>query len=230
MTAQAHGNTAQTVVQSTLGNFLGPFLTPLLVTMYTSTGAWYTQVLPEESGGYGEIYRRVFKQLGLSLFLPMAVGQIVQNIFPKATEKVFKQWKLNKLASVALLLVVWQTYDQAFESGAFTSVKTSNIIFVIFISVAFYIMWLMVCFLTSIPWLPKEDTISVAYCVPAKTPAMGVPISTVMFLGLSTIDESKIQIPLVTYQGIQIAFGSLLTMVLRKWIDKEHKDEHTIGA
>jgi solute carrier family 10 (sodium/bile acid cotransporter), member 7 len=71
MTGEAHGNQALTVVQSTLGNFLAPFLTPLIFSMYTSTGAWYTEVLPKEKGGYGEIYRRVFKQLGLSLFVPM---------------------------------------------------------------------------------------------------------------------------------------------------------------
>lgn len=71
MTGQAHGNTALTVVQSTLGNFLGPFLTPVLISMYTSTGAWYTKVLPSDNGGYGEIYRRVFKQLGLSIFVPL---------------------------------------------------------------------------------------------------------------------------------------------------------------
>jgi sodium/bile acid cotransporter 7 len=71
MTREAHGNVALTVVQSTLGNFLGPFLTPPLFHLYTSTGAWYTAALPPQVGGYQEIYRRVFKQLGLSLFLPM---------------------------------------------------------------------------------------------------------------------------------------------------------------
>ena len=70
MTKQAHGNQALTVVQSTLGNFLGPFLTPVLVEMYISSGAWYTQILPKE-GSYNELYRRVFKQLGLSIFLPL---------------------------------------------------------------------------------------------------------------------------------------------------------------
>jgi len=75
MTRQAHGNAALTVVESTLGNFLGPFLTPVLVSMYTSTGAWYTGFLPREKGGYSEIYKRVFKQLGLSLFVPL-VGRV----------------------------------------------------------------------------------------------------------------------------------------------------------
>jgi sodium/bile acid cotransporter 7 len=81
MTGQAHGNTALTVVQSTLGNFLGPFLTPVLNTMYTSNGAWYTKVLPSDNGGYGEIYRRVFKQLGLSIFVPL-VGLLISMLIP----------------------------------------------------------------------------------------------------------------------------------------------------
>ena len=72
MTEQAHGNVALTVVQSTLGNLLGPFLSPLLIQMYTGNNAWYTHILPiSGEGGYGEIYKRVFKQLGLSIFLPL---------------------------------------------------------------------------------------------------------------------------------------------------------------
>lgn len=70
MTKQAHGNQALTVVQSTLGNLLGPFLTPVLIQMYVSSGAWYNKVLPA-TGSYRELYRRVFKQLGLSLLLPL---------------------------------------------------------------------------------------------------------------------------------------------------------------
>ena len=74
MTRQAHGNTALTVVQSTIGNLLSPFLTPPLISLYTMNKAWYTQILPEETGGYGEIYRRVLKQLGLSVFVPLVGG------------------------------------------------------------------------------------------------------------------------------------------------------------
>jgi sodium/bile acid cotransporter 7 len=71
MTRQAHGNQALTVVQSTLGNLLGPFLTPALLHMYFSGNAWYTKVLPAENSNFQEIYKRVFKQLGLSVFLPL---------------------------------------------------------------------------------------------------------------------------------------------------------------
>jgi len=223
MTRQAHGNTALTVVQSTLGNFLGPFLTPALVSMYTSTGAWYTEVLPAGANNYSEIYRRVFKQLGLSLFLPMVVGQVVQNVFPKQCKTVFAKWKLSKLSSIALLIIIWQTFDQAFASGAFDSVKDSNLVFVVFISVAFFILWQSITLATSLFWLPKVDVIACCYCCPAKTPAMGVPLSTVMYAGLSTIHESKLQIPLVLFQAFQVASGSLLTILFRRWVRAEEE-------
>ena len=73
MTKQAHGNQALTVVQSTLGNFLDPFISPILVEMYNARGAWYNKLLPEKSS-FGERHRRVFMQLGFSIFLPLVYG------------------------------------------------------------------------------------------------------------------------------------------------------------
>ncbi|KAF2476760.1 uncharacterized protein BDR25DRAFT_210595 [Lindgomyces ingoldianus] len=224
MTRQAHGNAALTVVQSVIGQFLCPFLTPILLQMYLSSGAWYTKVLVN-GNNYGEIYQRVFKQLGLSLFIPMFVGQIVQNLFPDITKTVFIRWKLMKLSSVALLTLVWQTFDQAFHSGAFATVKPSNIVFLIFISFSLYFVWLGICFITSIIWLPKKDVIAVCYCCPAKALAMVVPVSSVMYLSISPVNQSKLQIPAVLYQALQVTIGSVLTLIFRKWIRPEEEKE-----
>lgn len=98
-------------------------------------------------------------------------------------------------------------------------------IFIVFISIALFFVFLVVCFLTSNLWLPRKDTISVCYCVPAKTPAMGVPLANVMFLGLDAQTQSKIQIPMVVYQGLQIFAGSLLTLAFRHWVRKEEEQE-----
>ncbi|KAK3171074.1 hypothetical protein OEA41_003158 [Lepraria neglecta] len=152
------------------------------------------------------------------------VGQATQNVFPKATQKVFSDWKLSKLGSWSLLIIIWQTFDQAFEIHAFDGVKGNNIVFVIFISVVFYALWTITCFLLSRLWLSKADTIAVAYVIPAKTPAMGVPLSNVMFSGLSPI-ASRIQIPLVIFQGLQIAAWSLLTLVFQLWIGDGEQEE-----
>ncbi|KAF7586741.1 hypothetical protein BBP40_008384 [Aspergillus hancockii] len=196
MTRNARGNDALTVVESTIGNFLGPFLTPLLIQMYLLPRPWYTEFLSEERGGYAAIYKRIFKQIGLSVFVPMVVGQFLQYLIPKPIRKIFITWKLNKLSSLCLLLIIWQAYDAAFASEVFTSVRPSNIIFVVFISVAMFLVWLIVSVSVSVPWLSREDTVAVAYCVPAKTPAMGVPLANLIFKGLDVEQRAKIQLPM----------------------------------
>jgi len=124
---------------------------------------------------------------------------------------------------LALLTIIWQTFDQAFGSGAFNSVKGDNIVFIVLISIALFILWLSVCFATSLMWLSKQDVIACCYFCPAKTPAMGVTLSSVMYVGLAAVNESKIQISMVIYQAFQIAAGSVLTIVFRKWIRPEEE-------
>ena len=92
-------------------------------------------------------------------------------------------------------------------------------VFIVFMSLAFYLLWTTVCILLSIPWLDREEIITVAYVVPAKTPALGIPLSAVMFVGLDRVTQSKIQVPVVIYQGLQIACGSFFTLVFRRWIE-----------
>lgn len=153
------------------------------------------------------------------------VGQVIRNMFPRPVKDTIQRFKLNKLGSFALLVILWSTYDQAFASRAFDSVKPSNMIFIVFISIALFFVFLVVCFATSLLWLPKVDTISVCYCVPAKSPALGVPLANVLFMGLSPQVESKIQIPMVIYQGLQIFAGSLLTLAFRHWIRPEEEEK-----
>jgi sodium/bile acid cotransporter 7 len=224
MTRQAHGNAALTVVQSVIGQFLCPFLTPIILQMYLSTGSWYSKVLVRGSG-YGGIYQRVFMQLGLSLFLPMFIGQIVQRLFPKLTKKVFFDWNLLKLSSIALLTMVWQTFDQAFSSGAFDAVKSSNIIFIVFITIALYLIWLAICFTAATFWLPKKDVIACCYCCPAKALAMVVPLTSVMYININPVDQSKMQIPAIIFQAFQVGIGGIMTIGFRRWIRPEEEKE-----
>ncbi|KAF2396754.1 sodium bile acid symporter family protein [Trichodelitschia bisporula] len=225
MTRQSGGNTALTVVESTLGNFLGPFLTPPLFYMYTSGKPWYAEVLPADPGGYEQIYRRVFKQLGLSVFLPLVVGQCVQNLFPKPTKTVFVKYRLAKLSSFCLLVIIWQTYDQAFSSGTFDSLRPSNVLFTVLGCVGIFVAIFIICLLSAHLWLSKEDAIACCYCVPAKGPAMGIPLISVIFIGIKPQLQSQLQIPLVIYQGLQILAGTIMVPIFRKWLAQEKPEE-----
>ncbi|KAB8258043.1 putative sodium bile acid cotransporter [Aspergillus pseudonomiae] len=216
MTRKANGNGALSIAQSTIGSLLGPFLTTALIKLYTSTGAWYTDFLPETEG-FTETYRYVFKELGLSVFAPLLVGQIIASVFPRLVKTVFLEWKMSKLSSFALLVIIWSTYDGAFESDAFSEVRSDNMVFVVFILIALFLVCIAIAILVSWLWLSREDTIAVAYLVPTKTPAMGVPITTIMFMGLPEAAQSRMKLPMVIYQGIQTTLSSLLTIPLRRW-------------
>lgn len=52
---------------------------------------------------------------------------------------------------------------------------------------------------------------------------MGVPLTTLMFIGLDPVLQSQLQIPMVVYQGLQILGGSLLTTPFRKWVDMKER-------
>jgi sodium/bile acid cotransporter 7 len=100
-------------------------------------------------------------------------------------------------------------------------------IFVVFMSIAVYIIFLLVAFYSALIWLPREDVVSVCYCVPGKSPAVGVPLAVVMFVGLSPMLEAKLQIPMVIYQGLQIVGGSICITPFRNWIEKHKKVEQS---
>ncbi|KAK5940264.1 hypothetical protein PMZ80_007684 [Knufia obscura] len=222
-TRQSHGNVPLTVVEVTIGNLIGPFISPLLIKMYLAAGAWYTEAIPLQSGGYGALYQRVFMQFGLSIYLPMFVGQCVRRLFPKVVNKVFVEWKIGKFASMAMLSLLWQTFDHAFGTEAFSSVKPSNMIFIVFITIVNYALWLVISVALSVLWLDRKDTISVAMCAPAKTLALGVPLSFLLFTDISGLEEAKIQIPMLMFQVLQMGLASLSTIAFRRWVDAGEK-------
>jgi len=210
--------------------------------MFTSVDTWYNSVLPPSTGQFAAIYERVLKQLGLSIYVPMAVGQLTRYFFEPACRKVFFDWKVLKFGPLCMLAIIWQTYDSAFASGAFDSVPGRDMIFIVFICLGMFVVWLCVAFFTAVVWLPKGDVIAVCYTVPAKGLAVAVPLSVTVFAGMDPVLQSKIQVsrdttpfnrflssdltprpqvPMVIYQGLQVACGSLLIGVFRRWIAAE---------
>lgn len=222
-TRQSHGATALTVVETTIGNLIGPFLSPVLIRMYLLPDTWFSEVIPSQGGGYSALYSRVFMQFGLSIYLPMAVGQVVRHFFPKAVQKVFVQWKASKLASLCMLTLLWATFDRAFATNAFSDVKQSNLVFLVFITIVNWSVWLIICFLLSNIWLDRKETVAVAMCVPAKTLALGMPLSFLMFEGISELQEAKIQVPMLIFQVEMLGLASISTLFFRRWVDAGEK-------
>lgn len=106
MTRSAGGDDAAALVEVLLANILGPFV----------TAAWTVTVLPDRpefatwrdgDGDLHDMYRDVFKQLGLSVLLPLVVGQLVRWTWPDATARILQRYRIPKIGSVCMLLLVW---------------------------------------------------------------------------------------------------------------------------
>ena len=109
MTRQAGGDVAATMVSVTIGNFLGPFITPLLITkLYLPATPAFAAWLPEEAlDNLPGLYKNVMFQMGLSVYVPLVVGQIVRAIWTKQVEWTAAKLRLGKIGSLCLLSLIW---------------------------------------------------------------------------------------------------------------------------
>lgn len=147
MTKQSNGNDSLALIEVTIGNIMGAFLTPALVQMYLSAGTGFAYGNPAIGISMTDLYAHVMKQLGLAVFLPIFVGQVVQNIFPEQVKYCFDKYKLSKIGSVGLLLLIWATFSTAFHQRAFEIVPKAAIIMVVFFNIGIYLLFCGICFI-----------------------------------------------------------------------------------
>lgn len=253
MTRQADGNVLLTLCEVVIGNLLGAFITPALSQMFLS-GPWEF-ANPANGSSVQSVYRSVMMQIGLSVFVPMFVGQVIQNLFLKQVNWCMSTFKLAKVGTFMLALVMWSSFCTAFRQNAFTSVSTASIIMIVFFNIGIYLFFTVLCFcycrpifiLKIFPTPPTEtstklykwgylifrpfyysrrDTISIMLCGPAKTAALGVSLVISQY-GSQNENLGKLLVPLVLYQSEQVFCAGLMTPYFKKWIhaDPELKKE-----
>ncbi|ORY26800.1 putative sodium bile acid cotransporter [Naematelia encephala] len=232
MTRQAKGDVAATMVEVTLGNFLGPFLSPLLLTkLYLPAVSAFQDWIPADaSNNLPALYRSVMKQMGLSVFVPLAVGQVIRAIWPKQVQKCVEVLRLPKLGSLCLLALIWATFCNAFASHSLETINTPSIVFNVFVNLALCITFTAFSFFLARPplfaerWSPllfrrmsREETTSVCFCAPAKTQALGIPLITAMYTTSDDMTRALIQVPMILYTAEQIVVGQVLVYLFRRW-------------
>lgn len=258
MTRLADGNVVLTTCEVVVGNLLGAFVTPALVQMYM-TGVWDfgNPVHQAAAESVLELYRNVMKQIGLSVFVPLFVGQVLQNIWPSQVKWTLKTFRLNKVGSFMLLLIMFQSFSTAFHQNAFTSVSHASVIFLVFFNIGIYLFFTVLVFFYSRPpfflrlfptepdasssktytWCYKTfrpfyynraDTVSVMLCGPAKTAALGVSLVSSQY-GAHNPKLGVLLVPLVLYQAEQVMTAQVLVKFMKKWVHAEDPkhDEET---
>ena len=147
---------------------------------------------------------------------------------------------------LGLLIVNRTTFSGAFGTGALFSLSTRSIIFDIFINVALYIIFTLICFFTARPpealinlvnnsrfgkhvprplkpkQMSKEQTIAVCFCGAAKTTSLGIPLVSAMWARSDDLTRAYIQIPVLLYTIEQVFMAQILVYFF-KWYLKRGK-------
>ncbi|KAK9458289.1 putative sodium bile acid cotransporter [Dipodascopsis uninucleata] len=231
MTRQAKGNEALSMIEVSIGNIMGAFITPALVQMYLSKNTGFYYGNPTNDMSLRSLYGEVMKQLGISVFIPLFVGQVLQFLFPTQVKWILTKFKLAKVGSFCLLLLIWSSFSNSFATHAFTIVSHASVIMICFLNVLFYVLFTIICFLMArFPLLPpkyqfsRADTVSIMLCGAAKTVALGVPLINAQYSG-QTDKIGLVSIALVLYQGEQILVAQILVPIFRRWIEREDKEK-----
>ncbi|GAV54722.1 hypothetical protein ZYGR_0AS00440 [Zygosaccharomyces rouxii] len=153
MTSQAGGNDLLCTCEVFIGNILGAFVTPGIIQLFTDS-AYFKFGNPANQSSVRDVYRRVLFQVGLTVFVPLATGQIIQNVLPKLTQMYttfLKRYHI-KIGTYMLLLIMFNSFSTAFKQRAFTDVSHVCIIFVCFFDLGLYLFFTGICFICARPY------------------------------------------------------------------------------
>ncbi|KAI2626466.1 hypothetical protein GGR54DRAFT_471676 [Hypoxylon sp. NC1633] len=156
MTRNAGGDEAAAIIEVVIGNVVGSFLSPWLIYGFLPNDEEFESLKPAKADTLGPMYASVMQQLGLSVLLPLVVGQGLRWTLPKQVAWTLRTFYLAQFCSVLLMLVAWSTFSGAFQTGALMALPKSSVIFNIFLNIAEYILFTAICYWIALP--PKALT------------------------------------------------------------------------
>lgn len=241
MTRNAGGNVEAATIEVCIGNTLGTFITPLLLSMYLQVrdGWGFIQPKAESGNGLTAIYKHMGQQLSITLFAPLIVGQIVQNLWKAQTKKYREMIRLNIVGQVLLLIVIWSTFCNKFATHAFEAISHESVILICFLGVGLYAFFTAVClFFARLPFLGEEkegeaswkgilrklrfdkgETTAICFCAAAKGLVLGAPLVSILYGGYDERTQAIMSTPIALYQTTQVLLAQLSVKIFKHWIE-----------
>ncbi|KAG1140671.1 hypothetical protein G6F37_003164 [Rhizopus arrhizus] len=235
MTRNASGNDGAALFNAALGNVLGIFISPALMTAFQNDPLVFEPGTPRGNPDY----LNVLKNLGLTVLLPLVVGQVIRYLFSAKVKYIAAKLRFPILNSLALLCLVWSVFCDGVASDAFHRTSGLDIVAIIFMDIFMYLFGCFVClFVARLPWptkkvpkwvlrwrFSKQDSVAIMYCGATKTVSMGIPLINVLYSSSSYGIVGLLSLPLLMYHICQLFLGNFQVGLLKKWVEKGEREE-----
>ncbi|CAF0972813.1 unnamed protein product [Didymodactylos carnosus] len=171
-------------------------------------------------------YKQTLIKLGLTLILPLAIGQCIQLIWSDRLKLLIPKLKLAKVSSVALLFILWCVFCNAFANKSFERISKIDFLLLITIDIVLYIGFSII--LTGIARIPieywqfsRKDTVAIVYSSISKTIGMGIPLINALYGGQDAQIVALLALPVISYYIIQLILGSIQTVLFQHWLKRD---------
>jgi len=203
-TQTSGGNTVGTMFNSALSNTLGIVLSPLLLSVFLAAG---------DAGLPPEEILAVFQSLGLIMFSPFVIGQVLRRRAWNLASRL--RSRVSTVSSLLILAIVFFTISSTADDPLFLGRVAELPVPFLFLALSHFLFIGFAVVIGRLLSFPREDRVSLLYLGPQKTLVVGIPLLSVYFAGRSDVLAFAI-LPLLFYHPFQIFVAGIIRGVLER--------------
>lgn len=211
MVSIARGNVPGAIFNASISGIIGIFATPL----------WMSLFLDAHAESF--VFIDVLLQLIVQILLPVFVGLMLNRMMGSWAERYKKQ--LNHFDKIIILLIVYKSFSNSFESGIITSLGLAPLLALsACVILLFFIVIVISNGLSRLMNFSREDRITAVFCGTKKSLVHGSVMYSVLFSGMAA--GGIFLLPIMIYHAFQLFY---ISIIAKKSISLLEKNRNTLG-
>jgi sodium/bile acid symporter family protein len=195
MVSIAKGNITSAIFNASISGLIGIIVTPLLM------GAFLKHTTADVD------QMTIIQQLLLKVLLPIILGLLLNPTLKKIVDK-YSKW-IGQFDKFIILLIVYESFSNAFVEQIFLSVPPIIFVIISFISIGlFFVVYAVLKYISQILHFNQEDIITATFCGSKKSLVHGSLF--VMVLGIPESEKVIYLLPIMLYHSFQLFYVSWL--------------------
>ncbi|WP_026838272.1 bile acid:sodium symporter [Gillisia sp. JM1] len=203
MVAIAKGNLPTAIFNASISGLIGILITPLWLSFFMA-----------KSGGFDFLV--ILYKLCLQILLPLVLGLLLQGYFGKFARR--HNSKLGYFDKAVIVLIVYSSFSNSFNSGLFESIKMYDLLKITGIVVLlFFAMYFLIGLFCKWLGFNLKDTITTKFCGTKKSLVHGSVMVKIIFGTSASV--GVFLLPIMLYHILQLLVVTIFAEKYRKRVD-----------